>query len=121
MTLAHFSIQALKARELGEAWPVIRATASHANPEWWMSDAADMIEAGGGVLVARAPDGRIHGVATFKVPPAPKAERTIVIPTLVAFELSRSAPVRAALLEALGRIAERLGCGHVALPLSAKA
>jgi hypothetical protein len=120
MAMPHFSIQALKVRELGEAWPVVRATACHPSPDWWMSDAAETIEAGGGVLVARAPDGGIHGVATYKVPPACEAERTLVIPTLITFELSRSAPVRAALLEALGRIAGRLGCGHVALPLSAK-
>jgi hypothetical protein len=118
--MPHFRIQALKARELGEAWPIVHASASHPNVDWWISDAAEMIEGGGGVLVARAPDRRVHGVATFKVPPGAGAERTLAIPMLVTFELSRNAPARQALLCALRRIAVRFGCTHVALPLTAK-
>lgn len=115
--MADFIVQALKTNELSEAWPIVRS-GPYPNVDWWLFEAAEMIANGGGVLVARAPDGRIHGVATFEAPA--NAATVLTIRLLISLELSRSAPARAALLKSLERIARRLDCSHVILPLAGK-
>jgi hypothetical protein len=117
--VARFTIQALKGNELGEAWPIVRS-GPYPNLDWWLSEAAELIRNGGGVLAARAPTGRIHGVATFKSPADLAGERMLTVRLLISFELSRSAPARAALLRSLERIATRLECTHVILPLEGR-
>jgi len=116
--MPRFSIQALKIRELSEAWPIVRSSNSHANVDWWIASASEVIEHGGGVLVARAADDRIHGFATFEFPRNLARERVLAIPTLITFELSRSAPARGALLKALQRIASNLCCTHAVHPVA---
>ena len=63
--MAHFTVENLQKERLGEAWPVVQTSGLEANLDWWLTDAARLIDRGGGVLVARAPDGSIHGVATY--------------------------------------------------------
>ena len=117
--LRQVGVEALKAQKLGEAWALARSSGSYANEDWWIAEGADLIAAGGGVLAARAADGRLHGVATFQAPRLPN-EDTLVVPMLVTFELSRDAPARNALLHSLKRIATKLECTHVLLPISGK-
>ena len=117
--MANFTVQALKPNELIDAWPVVRS-GPYANADWWLAEAAELIKGGGGVLVARAPDGRIHGVATFKPPALLARKKMLTIPLLISFELNRTAPARSALLKTLERIATKLDCSHVVLPLSGK-
>ena len=114
---AHFTIASLGVGELGEAWPIVRASGAHANEDWWISEAAQLIAGGGGVLVARAPDGYLHAVASFELPRA-TGQRTLVVRTLITFELSANEPARTALLAALKRIATKLECSHVTFPLA---
>ncbi|HEY6048082.1 MAG TPA: hypothetical protein VIV07_03450 [Sphingomicrobium sp.] len=118
--MPHFMIQALKAGELGEAWPLVRSSGCYANVDWWVTSAEEIIRRGGGVLAARAKDGRIHGVATFMVPGDITTDGVLTIPTLITFELSRGAPARSALLRALERTATKFGCTHLILPLTGK-
>ena len=118
--MANFTVQVLKANELGEAWPIVRA-GPYPNVDWWICEAVELIENGGGVLVARATHLRVNGVATFQVPSNETEERVLRIPLLISFELTRSAPARFALLKSLERIATKLECSHVTLPLAAKA
>jgi len=118
--MPRFAIQALKIRELEEAWPIVRSSGSHANVDWWIANGDEIISDGGGVLVARDPDGRTHGVATFKVPLNETKERVVTVPMLITFELSRNAPARSALLHALKRIATKQHCTHIILPTAAK-
>ena len=117
--LRQFSVEALGIHKLAEAWGLVRSSGSYANEDWWISEAADLIKHGGGVLAARATDGKLHGVATFQQPRRP-TEETLVVPILVTFELNRSAPARTALLYSLKRIATKLSCTHMLLPLCGK-
>jgi hypothetical protein len=117
--LRQVSVEALKKDRLSEAWALARSSGSYANEDWWIAESADLIAGGGGILAARAADGRLHGVATFQGPRRPN-EETLVVPMLVTFELSRSAPARNALLNSLKRVATKLECTHVLLPLSGK-
>jgi hypothetical protein len=114
------SVESLKTDKLSEVWALARSSGSYANEDWWIGEGTDLITRGrGGVLAARATDGRLHGVATFQVPRRPN-EDTLVVPMLVTFELTRSAPVRSALLNSLKRIATKLDCTHILLPLCGK-
>lgn len=114
---AHFTIASLGLDDLGDAWPIVRASGAHANEDWWIAEAAQMIAGGGGVLVARAPDGYLHAVASFE-PPGAAGQRTLVVRTLITFELSASEPARSALLAALKRVARKLECSHLSFPLA---
>ena len=118
--MARFAIEHLSGDQLLEAWPVVRLAQAHANCDWWMSDAAALIERGGGILVARAPDGNIHGIATYAVARKPLLGRVLAVDTLVSFELSRRAPARHALYEALELLANAFDCRSIVLPLPSK-
>jgi len=113
------SVESLKTDKLSEVWALTRSSGSYANEDWWIAEGTDLIARGGGVLAARATDGRLHGVTTFQVPRRPN-EDTLVVPMLVTFELSRSAPARNALLNSLKRIATKLDCTHILLPICGK-
>lgn len=113
------NIEALKTDGLSEAWALARSSGSYANEDWWIAAGEDVIAGGGGVLAARAADGGLHGVATFQAPRWPN-EETLVVPMLVTFEFSCNTPARNALLKSLKRIATKLECTHVLLPLSGK-
>ena len=115
--MAHFTVRALKRGELAAAWPIVRSSNLHANLDWWLSDADELFTGGGGVLVALAQDGSIHGVATFTGADSSSGDKVLTIPMLITFELSGRAPARDALVSALERIATKLECTHVVLPL----
>jgi hypothetical protein len=118
--MAQFAIEHLSDDQLPEAWPVVRMVDAHANCDWWLSEAAELIERGGGILAARAPDGNIHGIATYAVARKPLLGRVLAVDTLVAFELSRRAPARHALYEALELLASAFDCRSIVLPLPSK-
>lgn len=119
--MSHFTVENLQKEQLREAWPVVRTSGLEANVDWWVADAVELIERGGGVLVARAPDGGIHGVATYVVAGKFPFARVLAVERLITFELNRSAPVRHTLCETLERVAAALNCTGVALSFSDKA
>jgi hypothetical protein len=57
---AHFTIASLGAGKLGEAWPIVRASSAHANEDWWVSEAAQLIAGGGGGVLAAQSSPRRH-------------------------------------------------------------
>jgi hypothetical protein len=116
----HFAIEHLDEERLLEAWPVVRMANIHANADWWLSEAAALIDRGGGILAARAADGSIHGVAAYEVARNPRLGRVLSVNTLVTFELSRRAPVRHALCDGLELLASAFDCHGMLLPLPSK-
>jgi hypothetical protein len=121
MPMRRFAIDHLNPDQLREAWPVVRMSDSLANCDWWMSEAAQLIERGGVILAARATDGNIYGVATYAVAKKPLVGRVLTVGTLITFELSRRAPARHALHEALELLANAFDCRSIVLPLPSKA
>ena len=118
--MAQFAIEHLSEDRLAEAWPVVRQSHSRANSDWWILEAATLIEHGGGVLAARGPDGSIHGVATYRVARKALVGRVLAVDTLITFELSRRAPARQTLVEALELLASAFDCRSVVLPLPSR-
>ena len=117
--MTRFAIDHLSPNQLREAWPVVRMSGL-ANCDWWMSEATELIERGGGILAARASDGNVHGVATYEVARKPLVGRVLMVQTLVTFELRRRAPARHALHEALELLASAFDCRSIVLPLPSK-
>lgn len=115
--VALFNVEALKTQKLSEAWPIVRSSGVYANEDWWIAEATKLIGDGGGVLAARAADGCLHAVASFEGPKL-LGQRTLVVHTLITFELSPNEPARMALLNALERIATKLECSHLVIPLA---
>jgi hypothetical protein len=112
-----FTIEHLDEHKLLDAWPILRSAGAEPLPDWWENEALELMERGGGVLAARAPDGSVHGVATYECVHRPSAGSVLAVDRLVTFELNRKEPVKEALREALHRIASAFCCTCVALPL----
>jgi hypothetical protein len=118
--MARFEIEHLTAKQLIEAWPVVRMSHAHAKAIWWQSEGAELLGRGGGILAARAPDGNIHGVATYEVTRKALLGRVLSVDTLITFELSRRAPAQHALYEALELLAAAFDCRSIVLPVPSK-
>ena len=115
-----FAIEHLSEDRLAEAWPVVSRSHSHANTDWWVAEASALIGRGGGVLAACAPDGAIHGVATYEIVRKGPLGRVLAVGILTTFELSRRAPARHALCDALDLLGHAFDCRSVVLPLPSK-
>jgi hypothetical protein len=115
--MPNFAIEHLSADQLSEAWPILHATRAEPVAQWWENDAKDLIRRGGGVLVARAADGRIRGLATYESVERPHEGRLLEVGKLITFELSRKEPIRHALCKALDLLALAGGLNGVALLL----
>lgn len=115
--MLHFTIETLKHDRLADAWPVARMCAGHANPDWWVHEADLLIGRGGGVLAVRAPDGMVHGIATYEPIESQFSGRILAVDLLTTFELSRKAPAKSALCAALDDLSLALECDAVAFAL----
>ena len=113
--MPHFTVTTLESDQLAAVWPLVRTAVPGLAPAGWTEFAEALIERGGGIVAVAAEDGAFHGIATYE--PAEKLGlgKVLKVETLVAFELSRRAPVRRLLCEALDRLAALLGCTAVAV------
>jgi uncharacterized membrane protein len=93
---------------------------SLAKADWWVSEGTALLERGGGIIAARAPDGILHGVATYEVAKKALLGRVLAVDTLITFELSRRAPARHALCQALDLLGHAFDCRSIVLPIPSK-
>jgi hypothetical protein len=115
-----FTIEHLDEQKLLDAWPLLRSAGVDPLPDWWETEARALMGRGGGVLAARAPDGSVHGIATYECVRRPRTASVLAVDRLVTFELNRKEPVKEALGGALHMIASAFCCSAIALPLPAK-
>ena len=118
--MSRFVNEHLDEQTLFDAWPLLRSAGTDPLPGWWESEALALIARGGGVIAARAPDGSIHGIATYESVHRPRAGCVLAVGRLVTFELNRKEPAKEALGGALHMIASAFSCSTIALPLPAK-
>jgi len=114
--MTRVAIEHLTHERLLAAWPIIRASGAQPCAEWWIGQAARLIDEGGGVLAARAPDGIVHGVVIYRLARDDRVGKVLSVDTIVAFELSRGAPVRKALCNALDELSLTLECKRIGSP-----
>jgi hypothetical protein len=115
-----FTIEHLDERTLLDAWPLLRSAGAEPLPDWWANEAIALMSRGGGVLAARAPNGSVHGVATYECVHRPRGGSMLAVDRLVTFELNRKEPAKEALGDALHMIASAFCCSAIALPLPGK-
>jgi len=115
-----FTIEHLDEQKLPDAWPLLRVADAEPLPDWWVNEARELMDRGGGVLAARAPDGSVHGVATYECVHRPRTGPVLAVDRLVTLELRRKEPVKDALGGALHMIGSAFCCAAIALPLPAK-
>jgi hypothetical protein len=108
--MLHFTVADLDSRELASAWPLIRTAAPELGPDGWQSLGEALIQRGGGVIAVAAEGGGYLGVATYEPVDKPRSGRVLQVDRLVAFELTRRAPIRRILCEELEELAPQLGC-----------
>lgn len=101
--------------ELPFVWPLVRAGGHDLGLRGWLLDGRALMARGGAILAARAPDSTFFGVATCEAVERGTV-RVLDVGVFVAFELSRDAPVRRALTDAVEALAEELGCRGVTVP-----
>lgn len=115
-----FTIEHLAQSAILDAWPLVRSAGSEPLPDWWENEARALMDRGGGVLAARAPDGSVHGVATYECVHRQAKGSVLAVDRLVTLELNRKEPVKQALAGALQRIACAFCCSAIALPAAQK-
>lgn len=106
-------IRQLDLDDVARAWPLVRAKSQIVSLSKWTRFASDLFERGGGVIAVSAEDGCLHGIATYEPMLTKSFGHVLQVDTLVAFELSRRAPVSHALCDALIGFARLFDCGAV--------
>ncbi len=118
--MPHFTITEVGPADLTLTWPLVRAVVPGADLPRWQEFAASLLSRGGGVMGVAVEESGYLGVATYEPVATLCAGKVLRVDALVAFELTRRSPVRAALFAALDRLAPLLGCDAVAVTIPSR-
>lgn len=111
--MPRFTVIQVGADRLDSTLPLVRMAAPLTSAPQWSRYVAALSAGGGGLLAAFARDGRPHGIAAYRIEDDLARGRTLRVEPMVTFEINRSGPARAALCEALERLALSLDCACV--------
>ena len=114
-TKPHFSTFRLDRERFGDALPLVRMAIPQIDRPRWIAYCEALIRLDGGVLVATAADGGMHGLAIYHPEEDLRLGRIVRVDAMVAFELNPSNPVRLALCEAVAARCSALGASGVML------
>ena len=118
--MPRFTVTYLGQDELQAAYPLVRVAAPDVTLEAWREHASRLIGEGGGVLAASTGGGALQGIALYRHEYMLRHGKTLSVEAIVSFELSRAAPARAALCEALEVLALANGCDSIVVTLPAR-
>lgn len=104
-----FYVDALTPAQADGAYPLIRAIAPDVTLEGWR-DYVQRRYRSGGLLGLKDEQGGIVGVLSYRLGERMRHGLVLALDDFVTFELSHSAPGRAALLEAAEKLGRDLGC-----------
>jgi hypothetical protein len=110
-----FSVTELDEASAAAAWPLARMVAPELNPKQWQESTQAIRQRGGGILGVEVANSGLMGVATYEVLEKPSFGRTLHVANFVAFELSRTSPVKTALAGALKQLASVLDCSQTVI------
>jgi len=111
--MPHFTIVNLQEDRYDVALPLVRMAAPLTTLESWRAFVRTLFAGTGGIFAAIASDGRPYGIAAYCPDHTLLHGRVLRVEPLVTFELHRSAPVKAALCDALETTARAKGCGTI--------
>lgn len=106
-------IRQLDRDDVARAWPLVRSKSRITSLSGWNRFAHDLFERSGGIIAVSAEDECLHGIATYEPIRKRGPGRVLHVEIMVAFELSRRAPVRHALCDALLGFARLFDCNSV--------
>jgi hypothetical protein len=110
-------IRQLDREDVARAWPLVRSKSRLSSLSGWNRFAHDLFERSGGIIAVSAEDGCLHGIATYEPITKGNSGRVLHVEIMVAFELSRRAPVRQALCDALLGFARLFDCDSVRITM----
>lgn len=113
--MTQFTSLELESDELAEAWPLVRLVAPWLDLRGWRQSTEELVSRGGGVIAVVAPDGCFHGIATYERINRQPMGHALFVGTFVTCELSRRAPVRRFLCDAIERLSAVLDCDAIAI------
>lgn len=118
--MPQFRVIHLQEDRLDETLPLVRMVAPATTGDGWRRLVRWLSDHDGGVFAAFAGDGRPHGIAAFRVEETLDLGRVLHVEPMVTFELNRTAPVRAALCQALELLALARGCDGLVIATSSR-
>lgn len=104
--MSHFSTFRLDQERLDEALPLVGMACPGIERERWLAYGAALARRGGGVMVATASDGAMHGLALYRPEDDLRHGKVIRVDMMLAFELNPTGPVRRSLLAALDLVGQ---------------
>ena len=114
-----FYVDALTPAQADGAYPLIRAIAPDVTIEGWRDYVQRRYRFGGLLGLKDERDG-IVGVLSYRLGERMRHGLVLALDDFVTFELSQSAPARAALLEAAEKLGRDLGCTGLELRVGAR-
>jgi len=115
-----FQVRSLMAKQIRQAFPLIRLIMPHLTLESWVryAEALCRWERGPeGILSAQGEDGYIYGLACYRVAPDPQFSRTLVVEHFVALDLFDGSATSRTLIDAIEWTAHDQHCAQVHLML----
>lgn len=104
-----FYVDALKLEKADEAFPLVRAIAPEVSLEDWL-DYVDRRCREGGLIGLFSENGALIGLFSYRFGERLRHGRVLALDDFFTFELSQTAPGRAALMTAAESLARSLGC-----------
>lgn len=117
--MPEFHVFSLEQGRLDEAYPLVRA-AARVTPEQWERYALRLLAEGGGILMVRAGDDCLHGLAAYRELGSLRHGSSLQVEVVIALELGPPGPVRQALCRALEEVALSRGCKSLSYTLAAR-
>lgn len=117
--MPRFIVSQLDHDQIDAAFPLVRMAAPDIEPATWTRFVESLAARGGAMLGVFAGDSTLHGLAIYRIDDSLRG-RCLAVDAIVTFELNRSAPARAALVDALQQLASQSGCATLALNLPAR-
>ena len=111
--MPQFQLSHLSPDQMDNAYGLVRIALPGTPLPDWRRYANALLVSGGAILALTAEDGSIHALASYLPEPSLRYGRVLRVDTFIAFELSRRAPARRALCDALEAMAEGLDCSTV--------
>lgn len=113
--MPELAVNLVDEKDLPCLWPLVRAGGYDLGLAGWLLDGRSLLARGGSILAVQASSATLYGVATCEAIEQGKA-RVLKVRTFVTFELSRDAPVRRALTDAVEKLGRDLGCDAIGVP-----
>ena len=114
-----FSVVDIAENSFAAAYPLVRTTTPDVSAEQWL-EYARKVRMRGGLLGLMGPGGTLFGLLTYRDEESLRHGRIFVVDNFLTFELSRAAPGRQALYDAVEELARKQERNAIELRLDSR-